>query len=308
MRSLPVGKARYGLMLREDGMVLDGTVTRIGEQRYYLTTTTANAAKVMLHLEFLLQVAWPSLRVHASSVTDQWAQMALAGPLSRAVPARAAHPLDVSPGAFPPLAAREGAIAGIPVRVFRVSYSGELAYEIAAPADSGIAVWEALLAAGANDGIAPYGLEAMGALRIEKGHVAGPEIDGRTPPADLGLARLVSAKKHFVGSHLSRRPALADPARLILVGLVPVDGVPVRAGARLVEDAAASPPVAMLGHVTSVTHSPALGHPIALGLLRGGAASKGGEIVAASPLFGEAVRCRVVDPVFYDPAGGRQNG
>jgi sarcosine oxidase subunit alpha len=307
---LDVGKVRYGLMLREDGIVLDdGTCARLGEQRYVLTTTTAHAAQVLLHLEFLLEVAWPALRVRLSAVTEQWAQMALAGPESRAVLARAADLLDVSREALPPLAARNGVIAGVPIRVFRVSYSGELAYEIAAPADCGAAVWEALLAAGAAFGIAPYGLEAMGVLRIEKGHVAGAEIDGRTTPADLGLARLVSRKKNFVGCHLLRRLALADPARPALVGLVPADGTtPIRAGAQLTEDPSAPASVALLGHVTSATHSPALGHPIALGLLREGAARKGGEIVAASPLFGEAVRCRVVDPVFYDCEGVRQNG
>ena len=308
-RNLAVGKARYGLMLREDGIVFDdGTTSRLGEHRYYMTTTTANAGKVLAHLERLLQVDWPELRAVASSTTDQWAQIACAGPQSRAMLARAATGIDMSNEAFPMLGVRDGEVAGVPVRVFRVSYSGELAYEIAAPADAGVAVWEALLAAGADSGIAPYGLEAMGALRIEKGHVAGPEINGQTTAADLGLGRLVSARKSFIGRRLLARPAIADESRPRLVGLVPRDGrAAIRAGAQLVPEGATLP-VASLGHVTSTTYSPTLGHPLALALLGDGARRMGSIIVAASPLSGEAVPVRVVAPNFYDPEGERQRG
>ncbi|HEX2115319.1 MAG TPA: glycine cleavage T C-terminal barrel domain-containing protein [Alphaproteobacteria bacterium] len=306
MRSLPVGKARYGLMLRDDGIVMDdGTLARVGEHRYYMTTTTANAGKVLAHLERLLQVDWPDLRVVVTSVTDQWAQIACAGPESRALLGRVVDGIDFSNAALPMLGVRDGRIVGIPVRVFRVSYSGELAYEVATPSDHALFVWTKLIEAGA----VPYGLEAMGAMRIEKGHVAGPEINGQTTAADLGLGRLVSTKKEFIGKGLLQRPALADPARPALVGLVPADRkTPIRGGSQLVVDHKAAPPVPMIGHVTSVTWSPTLGQPIALALLANGARRMGETIVAASPLSGDFVPVRVVSPHFFDPEGARQNG
>jgi glycine cleavage system aminomethyltransferase T len=307
--SLAVGRCRYGLMLREDAIVLDdGTVTRLGERHYFVTTTTANAGRVLAHLEYLLETAWPELEVRVASVTDQYGQIALAGPHSRDVLARVAK-VDGSNAALPFLSSAAATIAGAPVRLFRISYSGELAYEIAIPAGHTVAVWQALLAAGREFDLAPYGTEAMAAMRIEKGHVAGAEINGQTTPADLGLARLVSARKHFVGRRLLERPALADKARPSLVGLEPVDGVtPIPAGAQLVADARAKPPVPMLGHVTSATFSPTLDRPIALALLIGGVARKGDTVTAAAPLDGVFVTARVVEPVFYDPAGERLHG
>src|SRR5262249_18611485 len=223
--SLPVGRCRYGLMLREDGIVLDdGTVTRLGERHYFLTTTTANAGRVLAHLEYLLQTVWPELNVRVASVTDQYGQIALAGPRSRDVLRKIAD-ISVDNDVLPFLASEATTIAGARVRLFRISYSGELAYEIAVPASQTVAVWEALLTAGREVGVAQYGTEGMAAMRIEKGHVAGGEINGQTPPADLGLARLVSAKKYFIGRRLLERPALTDPARPSLVGLEPVDSV-----------------------------------------------------------------------------------
>jgi sarcosine oxidase subunit alpha len=309
LATLALGRCRYGLMLREDGIVLDdGTVTRIGERHYVLTTTTANAGRVLAHLEYLLQTMWPELKVRVASVTDQYGQIALAGPRSRDVLARVAD-IDVSNPALLFLASAAATIAGARVRLFRISYSGELAYEIAVPSDHTVAVWEALLAAGREVGLAPYGTEAMAAMRIEKGHVAGSEINGQTTPADLGFARLVSAKKYFVGRRLLERPALQDKARPSLVGLAPVDGLtPIPAGAQLVENARTRPPVPMLGHVTSATFSPTLNRPIALALLTGGSARKGDTVTAAAPLDGIFVKARVVDPVFYDPAGERLHG
>jgi glycine cleavage system aminomethyltransferase T len=307
--TLAVGRCRYGLMLREDGIVLDdGTVTRLSNSHYFLTTTTANAGRVLAHLEYLLQTVWPELNVRVASVTDQYGQIALAGPRSRDVLRNVAD-IDVDNATLPFLASAATTIAGARARLFRISYSGELAYEIAVPAGHTVAVWEALLAAGREFGLAPYGTEAMAAMRIEKGHVAGSEINGQTTPADLGLARLVSAKKHFIGRRLLERPALADKMRPSLVGLEPVDGVtPIPAGAQLIADAHAKPPVPMLGHVTSVTFSPTLNRPIALALLKGGIARKGETIMAAAPLDGVTVAARVVDPVFYDPAGERLHG
>jgi sarcosine oxidase subunit alpha len=306
-RSLPVGRARYGLMLREDGMVLDdGTTSRIGEQHYFMTTTTANAARVLAHLEYYAQMVWPELRVHLASVSDQWGQIAVAGPQSRELLARVVSRGEVDESHLPFLGVAQAEIAGVPVRVFRISYSGELAYEIAAPAGRTDTVWRALLEAGKPLGATPYGVEALGVLRIEKGHVAGAELDGRTTPADLGLGRLVSKTKRFVGAGMLRRPALADPRRPSLVGLEPVDGTSaIRAGAQLVEGKPESLPARMLGHVTSATFSPTLDRHIALALLEAGSTRTGQMLVAASPLFDESVQVKVVAPTFYDPQGAR---
>jgi sarcosine oxidase subunit alpha len=305
LRSLQVGRARYGLMLREDGMVLDdGTTSRIGEQHYFITTTTANAARVLQHLEYYAQMVWPELRVHVASVSDQWGQIAAAGPRSRDLLARVVSRGQVDEAALPFLGVVDAAIGPVPVRIFRISYSGELAYEIAVPSRNTETVWSALLGAGLE--VTPYGLEALGTLRIEKGHVAGGELDGRTTPADLGLGRMVSRTKRFVGARMLGRVALADPQRRALVGLEPLDGKSlIRAGAQLVEPGERTPPVAMLGHVSSATYSPTLGRPIALGLLAGAASRMGRTLVAAAPLLNEAVEVKVVSPAFYDPEGLR---
>lgn len=308
--TLPIGRARYGLMLREDGIVLDdGTTSRLGEHRYFMTTTTANAGKVMTHLEYYLAVVWPELKVQVTSVTEQWAGIAVAGPRSRDLLQRAMTGIDLSNGALAFMGVGDGKLAGIPARVFRISFSGELAYEVNVPAGFGIDAWEALMAAGRPLDIVPYGLEAMGVMRIEKGHVVGAELDGRTTPSDLNMDRLVSRKKDFIGRQLLRRPGLTDPQRPRLVGLVPLDGRSrIRAGAQLVAEPAAPPPVPMLGHVTSACFSPTLNHPIALALVRGGLESKGQVLHAAFPLRNENVAVRVVEPVFVDPEGRRLHG
>src|SRR5260221_12976201 len=212
-------------MPREDGIVLDdGTTSRLAEQRYLTTTTTANAVQITQHLEFLLQTVWPNLRVHIPSVTEQWAAMALAGPLSRAVLQRVAD-FDVGDAALPHMGLREGRIADAPARVFRISFSGERAYEINVPADYGRPVWEAIMAAGQDLGITAYGTEAMGIMRIEKGHVAGPELDGTTTSEDLGLGRLVSGKKpDFIGRRGLQRPGLTPPQLHLSAGFPPAAG------------------------------------------------------------------------------------
>jgi methylglutamate dehydrogenase subunit C len=219
--SLKPGRARYGVMLREDGMVLDdGTIARFGAGHFYITTTTAAAGKVMDHLERYAQVVWPELRVRLTSVTDQFGAIAVAGPKSRMLLERLGGDIDFSDKSLPYPAARIGVLGGMPARVLRVSYSGERAYEIHLPADYALACWEMLLAKGEDLGVTPYGTEAMGVLRIEKGHVAGAEIDGRTTPADLGLARMVRGEKEFVGKRMLERPALsvlvADDKRPLL--------------------------------------------------------------------------------------------
>ena len=309
-KNLAVGKVRYGVMLREDGMVFDdGTTARIGEQHYVMTTTTANAVKVMSTLEYLVQVEWRELEVFLTSVTEQWAAMALAGPDARRVLAAIAPEHDWSNAALPYMGYRAATIAGIPARVFRISFSGELAYEINVPADYGRALWERLLDAGKSFGITPYGTEAMGVLRIEKGHVAGMELDGRTTPDDLGLGQLVSAAKDCIGKRSLKLAALAAAGRKQLVGLVPLDGkTPVPRGAQLVADANAPLPNPILGHVTANCYSPTLAKPIALALLGNGRALLGKSFYATSPLAGAVVPVTVTNNVFFDPAGARVRG
>jgi sarcosine oxidase subunit alpha len=307
--TLRVGRCRYGLMLREDGFVLDdGTTARLGSGHYLMTTTTANAARVMQHLEFLLQTVWPSLDVHVYAVTEQWAAMALAGPRSRDVLA-AASGVDVSNDAIPFLACGRIGIAGVDCRYFRITYSGELAYEIHSPAGSAQRVWQALLDAGEPQGARPYGTEAMGVLRIEKGHVSvGAEIDGRTTADDLGLGQLVSPDKDCIGRRSLTRPGLVGPGRWQLVGLLPerpADRIP--PGAKLVESGSATTPAPapIVGHVTSTCWSPTLERSIALALLADGRSRHGQTLRAASPLAGLDVPVRVCEPCFIDPEGLR---
>ena len=309
-QSLAVGKVRYGVMLREDGFVFDdGTTARLGDQHYLMTTTTANAIKVMSTLEYLLQVEWRELDVYLTSVTEQWAAMALAGPDARRVLQAIAPAHDWSNAALPYMGYRATTIAGIPARVFRISFSGELAYEINVPADYGRAMWERLIAAGQAYGIMPYGTEAMGVLRIEKGHVAGMELDGGTTPDDLGLGQLVSAAKDCIGRRSLKRAALAAAGRKQLVGLFPLDGkTAIPRGAQLVADATLPTPNPILGHVTANCYSPTLGKPIALALLANGRALAGKSLHATSPLAGVTVPVTVTNNVFFDPEGARVRG
>ena len=212
-------------MLREDGFVMDdGTTAQFARDHYVMSTTTANAAEVMQHLEHARQVLWPELDVQIVSVTEQWAQYAIAGPNSRRLLERLlGSTIDVSDAAFPYLACAEFTWRGIPARLFRISFSGELAYELAVPAGYGDAVIRAIMEAGADYGVAPYGTEALGIMRIEKGHVAGNELNGTTTATDLGLGRMMSKKKDFIGRVLAGRPGLTDPNRPALVGIKPVD-------------------------------------------------------------------------------------
>lgn len=307
--TLAVGKARYGLMLREDGLVLDdGTVARLAEDRIFLTTTTANAIKVMQHLEYYLQVVWPELRVQATSVTEQWTAIAVSGPQSRALLARLAD-ADVGDASLPHMGVIHARVAGVPARVFRISFTGERAFEVNVPSDRGLHVWEALMAAGKDMDIMPYGLEAMGTMRIEKGHPAGAELDGRTTPDDLGMGRLVSTKKEFVGRRGLERPGLKDPARQKLVGLMPADRQSrLRGGMQVVADRKVGPPNETLGHTTSSAMSPTLGHPVALALVSGGLARRGERLWAVSPVTGMEVEVEVTAPCFVDPEGRRLHG
>ncbi|MEQ9608102.1 MAG: glycine cleavage T C-terminal barrel domain-containing protein, partial [Kiloniellaceae bacterium] len=305
---LPEGKARYGLMLREDGFLWDdGTTWRLSETQFLMTTTTANAAPVLTQLEFLLAAVWPELKVAVTSVTEQWAGMAVSGPKSRAVLAAALSDIDVSNEALPFMGVRRGSLDGMPVLVARLSFSGELAYEVYCGAHHGEAVWSRLLAAGKPFGMIPYGVEALGTLRIEKGHVAGPELDGRTTAEDLGLGGMVSSKKTFIGSSMLDREGLTDPKRMKLVGLVSADGGKIRAGAQLVAAGDKAQPPKSLGHVTSTTYSPALEKYIALGLLEDGPQRIGATLVATYPLKNIDVAVEVVSSHFFDPDGSRMH-
>jgi sarcosine oxidase subunit alpha len=308
-KKLPVGKARYGIMLREDGVMFDdGTVWRLDEQRFLMTTTTANAAAVLLHLERFLQVVWPELRVTVTSVTEQWAGMAVSGPDSRKTLAKIVDDIDVSDAALPFMGVARGHVGGIAVLIARLSFSGEMAYEVYAAADHGTAVWERIIHAGADFGIVPYGTEALGTLRIEKGHVAGPELDGRTTLHDIGFERMAAKNKHYVGKALMNREGLTDPNRPRYVGLLSATGSAIRAGAHLVEGARADDPGPSLGHVSSTTYSPALERYIALGFVRGGKERIGETLHAADPVRGNHDAVEVVDPVFFDPGGERMHG
>ncbi len=305
-KTLAVGRLRYGVMLREDGIVLDdGATARLGEHDYFMSTTTANAARVLAFAEQLLQTAWCDLRVHVTSVTDQWAVIAVAGPKSRALLSRIAD-ADLSREALPNNHFTQSKIDGISVRIHRMSYSGELAYEIYVPSNYGRHVWDRLIDAGDAFNLKPYGTEAMGALRIEKGHVAGPEIDGRTTMRDLGLESLASDKKPFVGSVLRTREVLQDSRRPILVGLEIEGETGVKAGSLLFADGKAAEGHAE-GWVSSATYSPALGKNIALAFLQEGLSRIGEDILVENFVDNESHRARVVSHHFFDPQGERQN-
>lgn len=310
--SLPVGRVRYGLMLREDGFVMDdGTIARIDEQRFVLTTTTANAEEVFRHMQFCRQRLWPELDVALTSVTDQFAQIAIAGPKSRDVLVRVVgREDDVSDAALPFMGTKRVQVLGeMPGRVFRVSFSGERAFELAVPTRQGERLMRSLIAEAEALGGSAYGTEALGILRIEKGHASTGELNGRTTAADLGLGRLATKKSDFIGKALSLRPALTDPLRPRLVGLMPLDTtLPLRAGAHLLEPNAAATSANALGHVTSAAPSPVLGHGIALALLANGAARTGETVRLYDPVRAGDALARVVSPVFVDPAGERLRG
>ncbi|MEI9851488.1 MAG: sarcosine oxidase subunit alpha family protein [Sphingomonas sp.] len=308
--TLAAGRARYGVMLREDGFVLDdGTAARLAPDLYCVTTTTANAARVTQHLDYCRQVLWPELDVQAVSVTEQWAQYAVAGPRARTLVQRLLPDLDLSNAAFPHMAACECRWRGVPARLFRLSFSGELGYELAIPARYGDALVRALMAEGADLGVTPYGTEALGILRIEKGHVAGGELNGQVTAADLGLGRMLSAKKDFVGRAMASRPGLVDPERPALVGIRPVDpAMRLRAGAHLVAPGAAATAADDEGYVTSVAFSPATGTWIGLALLRRGPERIGERVRAVDPLRGGDAMVALCSPVFVDPEGARVRG
>ncbi len=306
---LPVGKARYGVMLNDDGIVLDdGTTTRLSETRYFMTTTTAQSGEVMSWVEFLLQAVWPDLKVHVSSLTDEWAGIVVSGPKAREALQLAFPGTDFSDAKLPYMGALEIDPAGVPVRFIRLSFSGELAYEIYTPADHGVALWEHILAAAAPLGIKPYGLEALAALRIEKGHVAGLELDHRNSLDDLGLGKMAAKEKPYIGRALRQRPEMQAPGRWSLVGIECMElGKRLRGGSILFASGDKIEGHGR-GYITSVTWSIELDKYIALGLFQGGLKHVGEEIICAFPLKDEQVRARIVSPHFIDPKGERLHG
>ena len=309
--TLKVGSCRYGVMCRADGMVFDdGVTSRIGEERFHMTTTTGNAAAVLDHLEEWLQTEWPELRVHATSVTEQWTTVAVVGPRARDVVGPLVPDLDVSNDAFPFMTWREAVIAGTPGRVFRISFSGELAFELNVPTWYGLALWEAVMAAGEPLGITPYGTETMHVLRAEKGYpIIGQETDGTVTPQDLGLAgrsrrrRTSSAGGRIGGPTPSGRTGNSWSA---CCPSTRTSRLP--EGAQLVAPDAdlGTTPVPMLGHVTSSYRSAALGRTFALALVKGGRDRIGQRMLA--PLVEDTVEAEIVDSVVFDPENRRRDG
>nr|WP_272910259.1 sarcosine oxidase subunit alpha family protein [Streptomyces mexicanus] len=311
MSTLKVGMIRYGVMCRLDGMVFDdGTVIRLAPDRFLVTTTTGNAATVLDWMEEWLQTEWPELKVHCTSVTEQWATVALVGPKSREVLGSLAPGLAVANDAFPFMAWREATVAGIEARVCRISFSGELAYEINVSPWEAVALWEALYEAGAPYGITPYGTETMHVLRAEKGYpIVGQDTDGTVTPQDLGMSWVVSKKKRdFIGKRSYARADTLRPDRKHLVALLPEDpALFLPEGTHLVADSELpAPPVPMLGHVTSSYRSAALGRTFALALIKGGRERIGERLYA--PVGDRLVPVTVASPVLYDPEGARRDG
>lgn len=310
MSSIPVGSIRYGMLLGLDGMVFDdGVVMRLSDDRFSLTTTTGGAAKVSDHLEEWLQTEWPQLRVYCTSVTEQWSTIAVNGPRARDVVAAAGTDIDLTSDAFPWMTVRDGEVAGIGARVARVSFTGELAYEINVTGVDGLAMWEAVVSAGQAFGIAPYGTEAMHVLRAEKGFViVGQDTDGTVTPDDLGMSWIVNPSKgDFVGKRSLVRPDTVRSNRRQLVGLLPRDpDSRIPDGAQLVTQDSGATPMPMVGHVTSSYRSAVLGRTFALAMVESGR-DRHGEVLHAVT-SDSTIAAKVTSPIFYDPEGERRDG
>ena len=310
--SLAVGKVRYGLMLREDGFAMDdGTTARFSDHHFVMSTTTANAAGVFRHLEFCRQCLWPDSDVQFTSVTEQWAQFAIAGPSSRKLLQSIVDaPFDLTDEAFPFMACAELAVChGTPARLFRISFSGEMAYELAVPARYGNALMQQLINAGEPYQVVPYGLEALSVMRIEKGHAAGNELNGHTTALNLGLARMVTASKDCIGKTLSARSALTDSNAHKLVGFLPVNKKhTLRAGAHFIAQDATPTLANDEGYMTSVAYSPTLQSSIGIGYINSGDSRLGETVLACSPLHKEQIEVEIVSPHFVDPEGVRMRG
>ncbi len=317
---LAVGRCRYGLMCRDDGMVFDdGVATRLADDHFFITTTTGGASRVYDWLEELLQTDWPDLKVYVTSVTDHWAAMAVVGPRARDAMRDVAPDIALGNDAFPFLSMRTGAVAGLHARVFRISFSGELAYEVHVEAHHGLAAWQALMEAGRRYEITPFGTETMHLLRAEKGYIiVGQETDGTVTPLDLGMDWIVSKQKTFIGQRSLSRFDTARVDRKQLVGLLPEDpGLVLPEGACLIEPRTTTLATGggmkrqqhsltgAIGHVTSSYWSPNLGRSFALALVKGGR-DRLGSVVHAS-LEVSTAPVRIVEAVFWDKQGKRLN-
>ena len=306
---LAIGRCSYGLMLSEDGSILDdGVAARLGENHFFLTTTTGGAARAMAWLERWLQTEWPEFKVYLTSVTDHVANISVNGPNSRRLISELCQDIDFSNQSFPFMSFREGTVAGLPVRVFRVSFSGELAYEINVPASYARALWEALWEQGKKYEITAYGTETMHVLRAEKGFViVGQDSDGSVTPVDLGMNWLLARDKDFLGKRSLSRSATSAAGRKQLVGLQPEDPKDVLPeGAQIVAQPGLPIPMPMLGHVTSSYFGARIGRSFALALVKGGR-DRLGDTVYIPRLDGRVVKAKITSPVFYDPQGDRQN-
>ena len=304
---LPVGKARYGVMLREDGIVFDdGTTTRISENHFHMTTTTAQAVNVLAHLEYYLQVVWPELNVNVLSTTEQWAGAALAGPNSRELLSKLFPETNILNEALPFMGYKESDLFGVPARIFRISFSGELAYEINVESSYGTFMWEKIIEFGQEMNIEPYGTEALSTLRIEMGHVAGSELDGRTIPYDVSLGGMLSKKKDFIGKRSLTREAFLNPKREKVVGVIPLDKkTTIPEGSHLVKDGNASSPNPKLGHVSASCWSVEYNNPFSLAIIQDGKNRIGEKLYAVSPLNNKNIAVEIVSSHYVDPKGER---
>ena len=310
--NLKVGKCRYGLMLKDDGMVMDdGVTSRFSDDHFHMTTTTGGAANVMNWLEEWHQTEWPKLKVFFTSVTEAWSVISISGPKARDV-LRAAHcSIDLSNEAFEFMSFKEGEINGIPVRVFRISFTGELSFEINTPSRYGIELWEALIKNGNQFGLTPYGTEAMHVLRAERGFIiVGQETDGTVSPIDLGMDWIISKKKKdFIGKRSLERASMKQNDRKELVGLLSDDpNTVIPEGAHAIDEKDLElEEKNILGHVTSSYFSSNCKRSIAMALIKNGRARKGNKLVI--PLLnGDKIKAKIVNPVFFDPNGVRKNG
>jgi sarcosine oxidase subunit alpha len=308
--NLGVGRSRYGILLREDGFIHDdGVVARIGTDRFHVTTTTGGAPRVLALMEDYRQTEWPDLKVWLTSITEQWAVIAVQGPDARRVLETLVEGIDISAAAWPHMSVGRGRICGVPMLLFRVSFTGELGFEINVPADFGLGVWEAVLAAGRAYGITEYGTETMHVLRAEKGYIiVGQDTDGTVTPDDAGLTWAIGkTKADFVGKRSLERASMKAGTRKQLVGLRTKDGaVVLEEGAQVAAKPRQKPPMHLIGHVTSSYASSVLGHSIAIAAIEGGRARLGQTLYV--PMPDGDLEVEVTSPVFYDPAGARING
>jgi sarcosine oxidase subunit alpha len=308
--NLGIGRSRYGILCRDDGFIYDdGVVARLAADRFHVTTTTGGAPRVLAMMEDYRQTEWPQLKVWLTSTTEQWAVIAVQGPNARKVLEPLVSGIDISAAAMPHMSVERGAICGIPMLLFRVSFTGELGFEVNVPADYGAAVWEAIHAAGQPHGMVEYGTESMHVLRAEKGYIiVGQDTDGTVTPDDAGLTWAIGkTKPDFVGKRSLQRPSMNAANRKQLVGLrTKSPDIVLEEGAQVAAKQGQTPPMELIGHVTSSYASSVLGYPIALALVAGGRAKLGQTLYV--PMPGGDLEVEVTSPVFYDPTGARING